>query len=235
MNGMGPPLGAGIDPGLIKVLIVVVIVVVTLVGKALAKLREGGHGPAVRPHRGVPPNPPPKPARPHDPNADVIGVILRKAAERRAQAQQKARPAGPPARGRAPRPETARPALAQRAEAAVEPVLLEATPDRGVAAHVRQRMAPAGLGQIHSELGQEVAQAGAKIQTRLHSFFDHQISQVSEIPGEAAEPPAAAAPSSPSFPPTAAAGLAVMLAHPVSLRQAILAHEILQRPEHRWT
>jgi len=234
MNGFWPLLGAGIDPGLIKVLIVVLIVVIMLVGKALMKLREVGQGPAPRPNRGLPPNPQPRPARPQDPIADEIGEFLRKAAERRAQGQQPAKPTGPPARGRAPQPTGARPPLARRAEAAAEPILLDAAPDRGVAEHVSQHMAPAGLGQISPELGQEVAQAGEKIEGRLHSVFDHQISQVSQIPGEAAQPPGATGPSTVSLPATAAAGLAVMLANPVTLRQAILAHEILERPEHRW-
>ena len=90
------------------------------------------------------------------------------------------------------------------------------------------------------DLGEEVAQADREIDQHLHQVFDHRVSQLELVPGEAAAPPAAtfetsetteAAPVA-SLP--VAVGLLDLIGSPESLRQAIILNEILQRPEHRW-
>ena len=72
-------------------------------------------------------------------------------------------------------------------------------------------------------------------------MFDHSVSQLAAVPGEAAAPPMAAEPpeltepSALEIPATFATGLSAILASPDSVRQAIVLSEIFHRPEERWS
>jgi hypothetical protein len=93
--------------------------------------------------------------------------------------------------------------------------------------------------QRSTQLGSEVAQADKQIDEHLHQVFDHRVSKLEAVPGEAATAPVAIAPelteqSLLDIPATFATGLTDLLADPDSVRQAIVMNEILHRPEERW-
>ena len=85
-----------------------------------------------------------------------------------------------------------------------------------------------------------MAQADREIDQRLHQVFDHNVSNLELMPGEAATAPVVVAPlelteqSLLDIPATFATGLSDLLADPDSVRQAIVLNEILHRPEERW-
>ena len=91
-----------------------------------------------------------------------------------------------------------------------------------------------------TELGSEVAQADREIDQRLHQVFDHHVSNLELMPGEAAAPPVVVTPvelteqSLLDIPATFATGLTDLLADPDSVRQAIVLNEILHRPLEHW-
>jgi hypothetical protein len=234
MSPFWPPLAA-IDIG---VLVTIVIVIITVLGQALVKWREVMQGPGGRPRPGRP-NPPPNRPQGQDPVADEIGEFLRRVSERRTQQAPPAQPHNvPPRAGEMP---SARPARPRPSEQPAEVILLEADPlepDGGVAEHVRQHLGAAKFGHRQPELGKEVAAADQKLESHLHQVFDHQIGRLSMIPGEAAKV-TSVAPASPTeqlgpLLASAAASVADMFANPTTARQAIVIHEILSRPEHRW-
>jgi len=234
MSALTPPLAA-IDIG---VIVTIVIVIITVLGQVVVKWREAMRGPGGGPRPGRP-NPPPNRPRGQDPVADEIGEFLRRVSDRRTQQAPPARPRDvPPLAREMP---SARPPLPPRPEQQAEVILLEAEPvepDGGVAEHVRQRLGAAKFGQLQPELGKEVAAADQKVESHLHQVFDHQIGRLSMIPGEAAKV-TSVAPVSPGeqlgpLPSSAAASVADMFANPTTARQAIVIHEILARPEHRW-
>ena len=89
------------------------------------------------------------------------------------------------------------------------------------------------------ELGKEVSQADKQIGQHLQQVFDHRVSKLEAVPGEAAAPPAAYEPpdlvgAAADIPDTFATGLLDLITSPDSLRQAIILSEILHRPEERW-
>jgi len=88
-------------------------------------------------------------------------------------------------------------------------------------------------------LGKRVAQADQQIDQRLQQVFDHRVSKLEVVPGEAAAPPMAYEPpdlvgASADIPATFATGLLELVSSPESLSQAIILNEILHRPEERW-
>ena len=70
--------------------------------------------------------------------------------------------------------------------------------------------------------------------------FDHQVSQLAALPGEAAAAPVAVESSEAAeaayleIPATFATGMTDLLSNPEAIRQAIVFNEIFRRPEERW-
>jgi len=238
-----PPLFA-IDIGdIVNLIIIFLVIVGPMIAQLLSKARQiqppGGQ---PRPPGG---NPRPQPA-PRD-MADEIGEFLRRAAKRREEAAAPPAEAQPapaemqPARPAELRP--LRPAEQKPAAPAGQPLQAEvvvAAPVGGrVAQHVAQYLDEQDIEQREAELGKEVARADQKIDQRLHQVFDHRVSRLETVPGEAAAPPSAyESPDLTGAGPEAAApfavGLTDLLTNPDSLAQAIVLVEILKRPEERW-
>ena len=216
--------------------IIAIIVVLTIIAQLIAKWREM-QAMANKPNAGQPNPARPKPAPGNDPLADEIGEFLRRATQRRGQAGQQPKRAGgaPPARAQeGRRTRSSRPG---RTEQPAQPIPVEAEPaDESVAEHVQEHL-KSTFKRINPELGTEVAEADDKIEARLHQVFDHRVSLLSTVPGEAARPPAADQPGAPRRAAAAiplAAAVAGIFANPATVSQAILIHEILRRPEERW-
>jgi hypothetical protein len=214
MNAHLLPLAA-LDVFLIKAVVVIIVFILAGIAQLIAKLQQM-QPPAGRPPRPVPPN-----------VAEEIGEFMRRAASRRNAAGGQAAPGSPP------KPSPVAPPA--RVEAAPEP------PVGGqVEEHVKKYLDAQEFTRRSEDLGEEVAQADREIDQHMHQVFDHRVSQLELVPGEAAAPPAAtfetsetteAAPVA-SLP--VAVGLLDLIGSPESLRQAIILNEILQRPEYRW-
>jgi hypothetical protein len=123
----------------------------------------------------------------------------------------------------------------------VEPVVVgEPIQQESLAEHVRDRFGRPQFGQVGSAgLGKEVAQTDEKVGDRLREKFGHQVSRLASVPGEAATVPLAVESTVPvdrvAAPPAFdAAAFAALLTNPATLRQVVLASEILHRPEERW-
>lgn len=204
-----------IDPNLIKLIVILLIFVVPAIGQLIAKFKQI-----------PPPGARPLPPREGDIDvADEIEEFMRRAAERNAN-------------------QGTRPAVAQQAPPPVAaPVQAEVVLDQPVGgqvtAHVTKYLDSQDFERRESQLGQEVAQADEQIDQRLHQVFDHRVSKLESVPGEAAKPPAAYAPpdlvgAGADIPDSFATGLLELMTSPDSLRQAIILNEILHRPEERW-
>jgi len=213
----------------LKILIAVVVTVLILLANALSRMRDW----QARPKRGNLGRVNPAGRNPggREPLAEEISDFLRRAVQRRAKSAKApgAQPSHPPG-GRPIRPQQS-----GRADQPAEAVVLYVEPDGGVAEHVRQRM-KSDFGQM-PHLQTEVAQADEKLESHLHQVFNHEVSGLSRVPGETAQSAAGIGTGAPDSQaaPALAASLAAMLADPTMLRQAVLLHEILGRPEHRWT
>jgi hypothetical protein len=234
------PLAAGLE-NLVFLAVVILFILIPGLGQVLSKIREAQQAEEAR--RRMPAAPrPPAPARPQgappqqDPLRREVGDFLRKAPQPRAPG----RPQQTPAMGR---PATAPPVVPPWQRPAHEPVpveLLEPVPeDAGGAGRGRSRPPERELESLPASVPPAVAATGGLMQGHLHEMFDHHLGTLGDTPGEsgqAAQPREAEAAGAQVvfLPTTAAAELAAMLANPVSLRQAILFQEILQRPEHRW-
>jgi len=207
--------------GEFKLILLLVIVILSVLGRVLGKLRERPLVKKGNPDMANPPRPNPGAK---DPLADEVGDFLRRAAERRGPAK---------ATGQAPPP--ARTPMSGRQEQPAA-VILADEPDGGVAEHVRQRMRSDFKDM--PKLDSEVEEADEQLEGHLHQVFDHQLSQLSLVPGDTAQAAAGTEPGSPTPQPGAALPLAAsiraMLANPATLRQAIVLNEILRRPEDRW-
>jgi len=204
-----------IDPALIQFIVILFIFVIPAIGKLIAKFQQ------IPPPAGRPL--PPRPAEIDV--ADEIEEFMRRAAERRAD-------------------QGTRPAIAQQTPPpAAEPVRAEVVADQPVGGQVTEHVAKyldsEDFGRRESQLGQEVAQADEQIDQRLHQVFDHRVSKLEAVPGEAAKPPTAYEPpdlvgAGADVPDSFATGLLELITSPDSLRQAIILNEILHRPEERW-
>ena len=210
----------------VQELIGVVLVILFVVSAALQMLarknqpqRPGGGRPPGRPAGGE--------------VEDEIGEFLRRAAER-------GRPRQPPP---LPKPRIAPPpAMAQ--VVGQHPVEAEVVRERALGNKLREQVGDyldsGGFVRRASELGEEVAQADDLLEQRLEEKFDHEVSRLAGVPGESADAPGVAEAEQAEdrvaeFPPTAAAGLPVLLSTAENIRQAIIINEILNRPEDRWT
>jgi hypothetical protein len=221
------PLFADIDAQLIKLIVVVAFLTIAGIGKLLNKLQQ------KNPPVGNP-RPPGLPggAKP----ADELRTFLERAAE--ARRADRPRPSRPPQA----RPVEARPAQAR--PAADKPVQAEVVADQPVGGkigrQVEQDLDTQKFTQHTTQLGTEVAQADRQIDEHLHEVFDHHVSKLELVPGEAAAAPVAVGPAelTGTPPPDAStlflSGLTDLLADPDSLRQAVVLNEIIHRPEERW-
>lgn len=218
MNLLTPLFAAGND-ALIELAVILVIGILTGIGKFM--------GMAQRAQQGQPPAPDARP--PEQPiragAADEINEFLQRAAKAR-------------------KGEQVRPVRRAQLRPPVEkPVQVEVVGDTPVGVKIVQQVEKdidtREFTQRSAQLGSEVAQADKQIDEHLHQVFDHRVSKLEAVPGEAATAPVAIAPelteqSLLDIPATFATGLTDLLADPDSVRQAIVMNEILHRPEERW-
>ncbi len=229
--------------------------VAQLVGGQQAKNKR--KAPIERP-RPAPPDPPGAAPRQAGNPPNLEQTLRREVEEflRRAQGQQPAPPARrePGSRpqtigqvrpdGRRPeRPSPRRPEPQRRSEGvrrltpASTPIAPMATPaagaapaplGSGVARHVSQHLGgTAAIAEHAKKLGADVAQADERMQQHLQQKFVHQVGAMAQQATATQRRTAAASPM--------AGELVKLLARPESLRQMILAGEILRRPEERWS
>lgn len=158
--------------------------------------------------------------------ADEIDEFMRRAAQARSK-------------------EVAKPVRRPQMRPAVEkPVQAEVVADVPVGGQINKQVEKfldtQEFSQRSTQLGGEVAQADKSIDQHLHQVFDHKVSKLESVPGEAATAPVVAVPielteqSLIDIPATFATGLTDLLADPDSVRQAIVFNEILNRPVERW-
>lgn len=167
---------------------------------------------------------------------DEVEEFLRRAAQRRAQAETKRREslqqaAQPPA----PRPAPiVRPPLRQAMPTIEEPLIeiIDAeeadTSDRfssSISQHLR------GTNEIArhaSSLGAEVDLADDKLEARLHKTFDHQIGSLKDTTTAAPERLTTSSSAAGEF------NMRKLLANAENIRNAVILSEIIARPVSRW-
>jgi hypothetical protein len=205
----------------------------------------GGKKAAPQPPRPQPrPNVPPPAAGPKPAGQrglmDEVEQFLREA--RRAMEQQQQKPAPKPAPPQAVRPQQPRPQQKQKQprrpeKAAARPPqrLQQHAADRplddvdlggSVARHVEQHLdTTSRFAERAGRLSHLQQQVEHDIGDHVRSKFDHQVGTLATQSATAADATAA---------PNPAAQIAAMLADPVSIRNAIVLHEILSPPTQRW-
>ena len=204
----------GLDD-LIKIAVILLIFVIPAIGQLVAKLRQI-----------PPPDKRPLPPRPAPPDvADEIEKFLRRTVQRRPAQDTR------PVRAQEPSPPVAEPVRAE--------VVGEQRVGGQVTEHVKEYLDEQDFTRRGDQLGKEVAQVDQKIGQHLQQVFDHRVSKLETVPGEAAAPPVAYEPpdlvgTAADIPDTFATGLLGLITSPDSLRQAIILSEILHRPEERW-
>lgn len=219
MNALTPLFAAGFDAELLKLIAIIVFAGLMGAAKFLAKLQQGKQG--LPPAAGF--RPPEQPIRANA--ADEINEFLQRAAKAR--------------KGEQVRP-IHRAKLRPPVEKPVQAEVVADTPVGGkIIQQVEKDLDTREFTQRSTQLGSEVAQADKQIDEHLHQVFDHHVSKLESVPGEAATAPVAVTPelmeqSLLDIPATFATGLTDLLADPDSVRQAIVMNEILTRPEHRW-
>jgi hypothetical protein len=248
------PLFADIED-LIKVGIFIFIIAAGAIGHLITKMKEAQEAARRREQQRARAQAQAQVPGKKDALEDEIGAFLRGAAERRgAGGQQPARPAPQQPRPAAagPRPvarPTARPAPQQRPVRPARPVgpppveepvdLVLADASQPAQPLREQRGADRLRHLAPADVGREVSQADEKMEEHVHEVFDHKLGQLAGKRGDTARPAPVQEASSPEdrvspLPSTAAAGMAALFADVNNLRQAILIHEILRRPEERW-
>jgi hypothetical protein len=218
------PLLAAIEPGLIKILIWVAVIVLWGLAQLISRLKKA-------------PQPRPRVGLPQQPLANDIDEFLRRAAERskRKGVEPAARPTlqelpAAPRAAAAPKVSGDRPVVAETGN--------EAPIGRQVTEHVAKYLDEEDFARRSAQLGAEVAEIDRQVDQHLHQTFDHTLSKLAAVPGEAAAP--SLVESAESDDAAASVGLAgpaslvLALADPDSIRQAIILNEILHRPEERW-
>ncbi len=151
-----------------------------------------------------------------------IEEFLRKAAERRQQANKGATKPSQPAMGSQP---PRRPVAPQPPPQSV-PVAEEITYRESIAEHVRKAVNSKSVSQGAARLGQEVALADDKLESRLHEKFDHSVSRLADT-GDKSPAKKQKRKGSGNTGPTT---IFEMLRSPQNIGQAILLAEILKRP-----
>jgi hypothetical protein len=225
LSGLHPaPLFAAGIEWVIYGILFVIFVVVPALGKVLSGMK------APPPPKGG--DRPMRPARPAASGSvqNEIEEFLRRANQKNAVGTN--RPQRPPPRAKPPE----KPGRSEivRAEAVGErPVGGE------VEKHVKQYLDKEEFVRRAKNLGEEVAEADDKIERRLKSVFDHSLGKIAATPGEtASSPDAKLADSAPqltvAMPSVAAGDVAALFSNPLSVRQAVIISEILNRPLERW-
>ncbi|WP_425613894.1 hypothetical protein NA78x_003738 [Anatilimnocola sp. NA78] len=164
---------------------------------------------------------------------DEVEEFLRRAAQRRAQAEAKRRgELQQAAQPRTPRPEPiSRPPLSTP-KLPIEPLveIIEAedagTSDRFSTSVQQNLRGSSEISRHASNLGAEVDLADDKLEARLHQTFDHQIGALKDTTTAAKVIVAGGT--------AGAFSVTEMLASPQNIRNAIILNEIFARPEHRW-
>jgi hypothetical protein len=207
---------------IIIILLIFVFIFIPLIGTALSRMKA--------------PPPPKGGARPARPAAtgqvqSEIEDFLRRASQKKAAGGT--------------RPQRAKPARAILVEQPprAEIVRAEIVRDRPVGGkveqHVKKYLDDDDFVRRAEKLGEEVAEADDKIERHLKSVFDHSLSKIAATPGVTASPPSAkladAAPEiTIAMPSIAADDVAALFGNPLSIRQAVIINEILNRPLERW-
>jgi hypothetical protein len=218
--GIAPPIAAAGEV-LIAAVLIFIFVFIPLIGSILSKLKA----------------PPPKggarPARPAQTGQvqNEIEDFLRRASQKKGTA--------------ANRPQSAKPVRAtvvnkpQKAEIVKAEVVRDQRVGGQVEKHVQKYLSKEEFVRRTEKLGEEVAESDDKIERHLKSVFDHSVSKIAATPGITATPPSAkladAAPQISLATPSVAAGdVAALFGNPLSIRQAVIINEILNRPLERW-
>jgi hypothetical protein len=206
------------------VLAIIFFVVIPFVGRILLLLKGPPQpkGP-VRPVR---------PARPATPGTvqNEIEEFLRRANQKKTTPAS--RPQRPPMQARSSKP------------GGVEVVRAEVVRERPVGGeveqHVKQYLDEEDFVRRSKKFGEEVAESDDKIERHLKSVFDHSLSKIAATPGMTASLSAdeKAADTAPAItlatPSIAATDIAALFGNPLSVRQAVIISEILNRPLERW-
>jgi hypothetical protein len=207
---------------LFKLLIIFLLFVVPAISRMMAKAREQRE--LLNKAGGRPAPPAPEPLR------DEIEEFLR----RNARTAGSPGEAGPPRRAAVRRPPAA-PAPLSLGKGA-RPVSTDAS-DAGtvggrVGDHVKEFLDASDFKRRSSSLADDIAESNQKMNEHLKDVFGHQLGGLAKREEESSTAPEPV----PLDVAAASAGLdlVALLAQPSNLRQAVLLHEILQRPEHRW-
>jgi hypothetical protein len=211
----------------IGTLIGVIFVIVAVAGQIFAKVKEGK--PAARKPR--PARPPQGPAA-RQPVEDEIRQFLRGAAKDRPAGGQRPQQVAPPRGGR-PMPQR----INRPARPAVAPVEAEIVAAEPVG--LREQLEAKKSRTLGSSLQKKKSRADDKMAGHVREVFEHRLGSLEGTPGAAGLSPGVAELESPQdqitpLPSSAAAGLAAVFSSADTVRQAILIHEVLERPEHRW-
>lgn len=236
------------DGGWIMAAAFIAFIILSFLTQAVSQYQDAQKAAMRRARKGAAETPP----RASDSLEDEIAEFLRRAAERKTPGQAERpkparaeRPAPPPLAPPVVKEEVLRPFRPPPLRPApgppeTEPVAVEPLPieREAVAEHVEDRFRESRFGRVGSAgLGEQVAQADDKIDERLREKFGHGLGRLAAESGETtpAVAVAAGAVGRPSGAPAVdPATIATLLTNPATLRQAILASEILRRPEERW-
>ncbi|MCC6123610.1 MAG: hypothetical protein IT426_01475 [Pirellulales bacterium] len=218
------PLFAAKGGELLTLLMIVIFIVVPLLGQFLSKMKAPRQQGPARPA---------KPARPAGQGSvqSEIEAFLRRANQKKETAAN-----------RPPRPQPVRAKAAEkpvRAEVVRAEVVRERPVGGEVEKHVKKYLDEEEFVRRSKKLGEEVAETDDKIELHLKSVFDHSLSKIAATPGVTASAPssklAGSAPEITTATPSVAAyDVANLLGNPLSVRQAIILSEILNRPLDRW-
>jgi hypothetical protein len=218
MNAFVPLLAAVDFHDVVRIAVLLLLFGAPIVSRLVVKIKQIPP-PAKRP---IPPQPVPLDV------ADEIEEFMQRAAKRQLSPKGERRVAS----------EQSSPAAT-----VAEPIRAEVVAEKPVGGqvgdHVRKYLDEQEFSRREDALGKEVAQADKEIDQRLHQTFDHRVSELEAVPGEAAAPPIAYEPpdlvgTAADIPASFATGLLDLVGNPDSLRQAIILSEILHRPEERW-
>jgi hypothetical protein len=224
-NGLsGTALFAAKGTDLMMVLAFIIFFLVPFLGKILSALKA------------APPKPPARPPRPAQPPAsssvqNEIEEFLRRAN------QKKQTPAARPQR---PQPVRTKPGEKPRRAEIVRAEVVRERPVGGeVEKHVKKYLDEEEFERRSKKMGEEVSESDDKIERHLKSVFDHSLSKIAATPGVTASPSTAKlADTAPEItiatPSVAATDIAALFGNPLSVRQAVIISEILNRPLERW-
>lgn len=226
------------DESLVKLLIFVLLIGGLWVLRALF----GGEKPAGQPQRPPQPRPMPPPPDPRRQAQQQVTEFLEQAQaaqrgatgyeERQTKRKQggKQQQGGKPQRGGKPASPPVPAALGSRT-----PLTGESDPyGESVAEHVSRHLNTREFDERAKTLSQVSAEQ-QKLSQHVHEVFDHALGTLAGRTIKGTEGAAsAAAPTVEEEPSYAADQLLAWLRDPASLRQAIVLHEVLERPAARW-